>query len=298
MLKRPAILLFLVAGCGQGTASTGGPDGSIPPAVDAGTRPDSGHTGGGDAGTDTAAHDSGTVAEGGEAGKGPGDGGISSSVCTKYVCMTSAEEGQCTASDGYLVRNDMWNTSETLGPQTIYVCNYNSWYVTSNQTDQAGAVLTYPDVQMNYGTGDGTPISSFHTITSTYSETSPHVGDYEDAYDIWINGFGDGHTELMIWVDNYNQVPAGSKVTTATFGGKTYDVWRSPGSSSQYLAFVATTTLTSATIDLLEIFNWTTTQGWIDSSASLTQIGFGVEIASSGGAAATWYFDDFSITAE
>jgi hypothetical protein len=274
----------------------GGPDGAAPSKDAGGVRGD----GGMGAGSDTGApgdRDGGKDAGDGDSAAVTADGSIPSSTCTKYACSTSAEEGQCASGD-YLVRNDMWNTSETLGPQTIYVCSSSSWYVVSSQIDQGGAILTYPDVQLNYGSGNGTPMSTFHSIASTFSETSPHVGDYEDAYDIWINGFGDGHTELMIWVDNFNQVPGGSKVTTATFDGRTYDVWRSPGSAGQYLAFVATTNFTSGTLDLLAIFNWTISQGWIASDSTLTQIGFGVEIAYTGGAPATWYFDDFSITSK
>jgi hypothetical protein len=266
------VVALVFAGCGQGAATSGGDASTGPSGKDAGAQHDTGMaTDGSDRDAGMGGHDSGG---GGEAGSDSGsgtDGSIPASVCSKYACTTSAEEGQCT-SGAYLVRNDMWNTSATLGPQTLYVCSYNSWYVVSNQTDQGGAILTYPDVQLNYGTGSGTPISSFHSMTSTFSETSPHVGDYEDAFDIWINGFGDGHTELMIWVDTYKQVPGGSKVTTATFDGRAYDVWRSPGSSGQYLAFVATTNFSSGTVDLLAIFNWTIARGWIDPDASLYQI--------------------------
>jgi hypothetical protein len=99
----------------------------------------------------------------------------------------------------------------------------------------------------------------------------------------------------MIWVDNEKQVPAGTKVTTMTFGGRAYDVWRS--SDGSYIALVATATFTSGTIDLLEIFKWIVSQTWLTSSDTLSQIDFGVEIVDTAGGNATYAFTDFSITA-
>jgi hypothetical protein len=213
------------------------------------------------------------------------------STCTSPVFTTSSGTGGQTFGD-YYVYNNMWNTSATLGPQTQYACSYSSWYVVSNQTDQQGAVLTYPNVQENFSQ----TIASFTAVSSTFAETSPHVGIYEDAYDIWFDGFGAGHTELMIWVDNYGQVPTGSKVATTTFGGRTYDVWRT--SDGSYIALVATVTFTSGTVDLLQIFDYLVGQTWLASSDTLSQIDFGVEIVDTAGAPATYQFTDFSIAAQ
>jgi hypothetical protein len=64
----------------------------------------------------------------------------------------------------------------------------------------------------------------------------------------------------MIWTENFNQVPAGSRVTTATFGGRTYDVWKT--SNNHYIALVPDAPFTSGTLDLLEIFRWLMDQGF------------------------------------
>jgi hypothetical protein len=72
---------------------------------------------------------------------------------------------------------------------------------------------------------------------------------YNGAFDVWI---GDGTSnELMIWTDNKNQVPAGSKVGTVTFGGYTYDVWHSSG----YTAHVSQVTQKSGTMPLASFSN-------------------------------------------
>jgi hypothetical protein len=213
-----------------------------------------------------------------------------SSSCTDPAFVTSSPSG-IWSNGGYYVFNNMWNAAAGPGPQTLYACSYHSFYVVSDQTDDAGAVETYPNVQMNF---NEVPIRSLHTVTSTFAETSPHVGIYEAAYDIWLNGVATtGSSQIMIWVDNYNRVPAGSQVATTALGGRTYDVWKT--SDNSYVALVSTLTFTSGTVDLLEIFDWTISQGWLPSSSTLGQIDFGVEIVSTGGANATYQFNDFSI---
>src|SRR5580700_5563633 len=216
------------------------------------------------------------------------------------VFVTSEPLGMSSSGQfgDYFVRNNVYNATVDAGPQTLYACSYHSWYVVSDQADDAGAVVSYPNVQRNFGAAAaGVPISSFQTITSTFYETSPHVGVYEDSYDIWLNGIATpGDNQIMIWVDNYDdrRVPQGSKVTTVPFGGRTYDVWQT--SDGSYVALVSTSTFTSGTLNLLEIFNWALDGGLLPPNSTLCQIDFGVEIVSTGGATATFNFEDFSIT--
>jgi hypothetical protein len=231
--------------------------------------------------------------------------GISSSTCSdaSAAFTTSEADGQWT--DGaYFIRNDAWNGD--AGPQTLYACSYHSWNVVANEPSTTD-VKTYPDVQMDFqetgtSTGSGVPISSFNSITSTFAETSPHVGIYEDAYDIFVNSstlVGPGTTEIMIWVDNYNQVPAGNKVATAvSLDGRTYDVYYEAdnGNGGHYIAFVASTNFTSGTVDILAFFNYAIQKTWIPAMAPLNQICFGVEICETNGAGATFEFTDFSIS--
>ncbi len=66
---------------------------------------------------------------------------------------------------------------------------------------------------------------------------------------------------------------------------------------NSYIALVSTVTFSSGSVDPLEIFDWTISQGW-PSSSTLGQIDFGVEIVSTGGANATYQFSDFSIATD
>jgi hypothetical protein len=214
-----------------------------------------------------------------------------SKTCTNPVFVTSDRDGGW-STRGYYVHNNMWNSNEELGPETLYACSHDNWYVVSKQTNNAGAVKTYPNVHKDY---NDVPISSFSRITSTFAATSPHVGIYNVAFDIWTNGVASsGSTEIMIWTENFNQVPAGDQVATVSLGGRTYKVWKT--SDSQYIALVPTSVVTSGSINLLEIFKWLMSKGWLPDNSTVGQIDYGVEIVSTGGRNATFSFTDFSIT--
>ncbi len=167
--------------------------------------------------------------------------------------------------------------------------------MTSNQPKGNTAVLSYPAVQDNF---DSKPLlSSFGTISATFAETSPHVGDYEVAWDCWFN---DNANEFMVWIDDYNQVPAGSKVASnVALGGRSYDVWWSPGKGTAgYVVFYANTTVTSGTVNLLALFTYATAHGWLPTTSTVDQLSFGIEVCSTDGTDATWSISDYSITAK
>ena len=231
---------------------------------------------------------------GGSAAGGSGGGGS----CTKATAACTASNTGCNVSSYYFYDNQ-WN----CGPQSGNHCGAESGYacanpdqsvsfvVTSNEPAKNTAVLTYPAVQKNFD--DKPPLSSFKSITSTFAEASPHVGDYEVAWDCWFNGLAN---EVMVWVDNYNQVPAGKKVAAGvTLSGHAWDVWWV--SSSGYLAFNPTTTITSGTIDLLALFKYATSNGWLPAGSTVSQLAFGIEVCSTDGKDATWTIDAYSLTA-
>jgi hypothetical protein len=59
---------------------------------------------------------------------------------------------------------------------------------------------------------------------------------------------------------------------------------------------VATANFSSGTVNLLQIFDWIMSKGWIPASSTLGQIDYGAEIVSTGGSPATFSFSDFSIS--
>jgi hypothetical protein len=209
--------------------------------------------------------------------------------CTSPYFSTSDPNGGV-SNGGFYVHNDAWNTG-VAGPQTLYVCSYHSWYAVSNQPNTI-EVKTYPNVHKDYSSA---PVNSFSSITSTFSEVGPHVGDYEYAYDMWVNGVASpGSNEVMIWTDNFGQTPAGSRFATVTFGGVTYNVYATPRNA--YLAFVPTVNAASGSVDILSMLHWLTGQGRLSANSVIDQIGYGVEICSTAGGPVTFAVNGFSLT--
>jgi len=173
--------------------------------------------------------------------------------------------------------------------------------VSSTQPDTT-SVKAYPNVHLDIDNLNGAPITDYATITSTFAATSPEVGIYNVAYDIWLDGvgWGGGTTEVMIWTENHRQVPLGSTVSPqVTFGGQKYDVYRYTSSSDggvQVISFMSIPAQTSGSVDLKEILNFIVDKGWIGDNATINQIGYGVEICSTENQPATFYFTDFSVT--
>ena len=214
-------------------------------------------------------------------------------VCSDPVFTTSDPDGGW-SDGGYYVHNNMWNCDDYECVETLSACSYASFYTIANMNDDShdGAVKSYPNVHKDY---DAPLISSFSAITTTFAATSPHVGIYNVAYDVWLNGVASPDSnEIMIWTENYNQVPAGDQVATVTLGGADYDVYRT--GDGGYIAFVPTAVMTSGGIDLLELFDYVVSQGWIAGDSTIGQIGYGVEIVSTDGNDARFDFTDFSIT--
>jgi hypothetical protein len=212
------------------------------------------------------------------------------------VFVTSEPNGGW-ADGGYYVHNNMWNSAKySPCTSTLYAWSRDNWYVVArmNNNRRDGAVKTYPNVHRDY---PSVPIGAFDAITSSFAETSPRVGIYNFAFDLWINGIASpGCTEIMIWTENFNQMPGGRYVQDVTFGGGSYKVYKTP--NSRYIAFVAAANFSSGTVDLLDIMNWSMAKGWISSQSTLNQICFGVEIVSTDDQDARFQVTAFSIDAK
>jgi len=125
-------------------------------------------------------------------------------------------------------------------------------------------------VQKNY---PNEAVGQFTKMTSSYAESMPSGGDFEAAYDIWLNGLS---KEVMFWVDNHGQAPAGTKRATVTLGGLTWDLYATSG----YWAFVLNHNASSGTVDLLAGLRYLQSTGALSASDKLWQVNFGWEICS------------------
>jgi Glycosyl hydrolase family 12 len=223
----------------------------------------------------------------------PGPGPTSTSPSSSptgaksWAWCSSDPFGTRNTSDGFDLYNNEWNSSGNPGPQQICGNSGRDWQVTSTQRARNTAVLTYPSVQRNY---PNRALSSFTSMTSSYAENMHAVAgtDAEAAYDIWIN---DLNKEVMFWVDNHGQTPAGSKVATVTLGGLTWNLYETSG----YYAFVLDHNATTGTVDLLAGIKYLISRGDLSGSDKLWQVNFGFEICSTAGAPETFTVSNYTL---
>lgn len=218
-------------------------------------------------------------------------------ACSKPRFVTSDTNGMWN-NGGYIVHNNMWNVSGYDVSETLTACSYRDWSVRVTADDDRGdgAVKTYPNVHKDYhnwSTGAEPRLSSFRTIRSTFAARTPRVGIYNAAYDIWLDGVPGEH-EVMIWTDNYRQVPAGSRFAKVRLSGHTWRVYATEG--NHYIAFVPTERLTRGTLRLKSMLSWLVARGRLDRNVTLGQICFGFEVVSTGGSPAVFSVSDFSVT--
>jgi len=217
---------------------------------------------------------------------------VSKASCGNPVFSTSTKYGTYTNLP-YFVAADMWNVGSSSASQTLNVCSPGSWSVTATVSGGGNSVKTYPNVHRDFSSP---AVSSLKSVTSSFAESGPGDGTYESAYDIWLNGIanpGGGSDEVMIWNENHGQIPGGSPQGTVTFDGRTYTVWKGDGN---YFAFVADSTFTSGTLNLLGFFEYLMNKGWVPGSSTLSEVCYGVEVVATNGAE-TFNVTNFSVDA-
>jgi Glycosyl hydrolase family 12 len=212
-------------------------------------------------------------------------------TCTDPSFTTSSDFGSETLG-AYTVSNNMWNAGGGGISQTLSACSSSDWYVDANVADDDGGVKTYPNSAYNFAAPP--EISSLSTVTSTFGSTLPASGEFDDAYDIWLNGTaGTGGDEVMIWTANQGQTPAGSQVATVTFDGQAYAVWQEAGGP---ITFVSDTNVTGGDLNLLQFVQWLISQGYEPAGSTLNQVAYGAQIVSTNATPETFGFSNFSVS--
>jgi hypothetical protein len=130
-------------------------------------------------------------------------------------------------------------------------------------------------VQKNYANPH---VLSFHIIRNGFVDSMPHGAglDAEAADDVWLNNY---KIEVMIWVDNHGQTPSGSVIGHVKMFGQNFAVWHGGSDFTFALDHNETTGVTH----ILAAIGWLIKNNYVPSNATLTQVNFGWEIASTNG---------------
>ncbi|BCY08421.1 cellulose binding domain-containing protein [Actinoplanes sp. L3-i22] len=200
-------------------------------------------------------------------------------ICDQY--------GSTTVGGRYVVMNNRWGTS---AQQCINVTG-SGFAITSQQGvgNTSGAPVSYPAIYLgchytNCSPGTNLPmqVSAISSATSNISYSYVSGATYDAAYDIWLDPSprkdGVNAQEIMIWFNRQGSIqPIGSKVGSATIGGRTWDVWQGSNGSNAVVSYVAPSAISSWNFSVLDFVNDVKNRGAITSSWYLTSIQAGFE---------------------
>lgn len=186
---------------------------------------------------------------------------------------SSSDKWGTWSNGGYTVRNNVWGGG--AGPQSIWANSYSNFGVWANHPN-TGGVKSYPHSAKNVSR----PLSGLRTLSSSFNVSRPGGGAYATAYDIWANN---NAYEIMLWMNKQGAVGAiGSKETTVSVGGHTWDVYRGSNGANAVFSFLRTSNTNAGSVDVLAVLNWIKNRGWYG-DVTVGEVQFGFEITSSSG---------------
>lgn len=200
-------------------------------------------------------------------------------AASAYTWSTTAQYGQYSFGNGYIVNNDIWGPG--AGSQTLYVDTASGsaphFWVNSNQPYTSG-VKTYPHM----GKTINKSITSISSLNGHFN-VSGGTGNFEWAWDCWVP------SEVMVWDKWAGAVgPWGSLYQSNVYiGGVHYNVYKPGG----YWSFLRVYQTTSGTDNLAALFKWLVNGGHL-SNGTVGSCQFGPEITSGN---ATWTVNSCSV---
>jgi hypothetical protein len=223
------------------------------------------------------------------------------------TCTTSAAMGMCGHYDypqfssptAATVGQDVWNPIPGW-QQTLYATSPGSWHVVANMPAGNTAVVSFPNTGADY---NEKPLSSYGSIVSSFSETSPGTGasrqnNYDTGFDLWLNHW---NNEVMIQMDNYGSQSVGTCpfIARTIFGGANgvpVQHWGLCRFGSELIWQLTPGHERTGNVDILSMLNWLEDARYLPPASTVTAFSYGFEICSTGGHNATFQLNSFSLT--
>lgn len=194
-----------------------------------------------------------------------------------------------------------------LGEQTLKVYGPGEWEVEHDHNyapvASQGAIKSYPCSEHDFD--PPRTIDSFAEIVASFKFSAPDDagGEWNRAFDVWTGKRGGKTGEIMVWTDHrYNgSLPPKNAVETnwPVIGGQRFIAWKRPlnvGDIRPYIAFVMDPLVAEGTVDLLAIFKWCVSKGWLKGTDTIAAIEYGIELAHGAGKKRIHRLDNYTLT--
>jgi hypothetical protein len=192
------------------------------------------------------------------------------------------------STGGYTIYNDEWGSGH--GTQTLWVNSSGNWGVFSNQPSTSG-VKSYANESKSVGKA----LNSLSYANSSFGESLPGTGNWESAYDVWLNGTG---IEIMIWTDTHGNVgPLGSSIGNLTLDGNTWTVYVGNNGSNPVYSFKRTSNETAGSVNILDLLKWLENTKHYFSNPTLSTIQYGFEISGTNSTTQNFTINSYSASA-
>lgn len=197
----------------------------------------------------------------------------------------SSDQWASYSTGGYTIYNDEWGSGH--GTQTLWVNSASNWGVFSTQPSTSG-VKSYANDSKSVGTA----LNSLHSATSSFNESNPGSGNWESAYDIWLNGSG---IEVMVWTYVKGNVgPLGSSAGTVSLDGNTWTLYAGSNGSNPTYSFVRSGNESSGTVNLLDLLKYLENTKKYFSNPTLSTVQYGWEISGTGNTQLNFTMNSYS----
>lgn len=204
-----------------------------------------------------------------------------------YLYESSAQYAEYSIG-GYTIYNDEWGSGHNT--QTLWVNSATNWGVFSTQPSTSG-VKSYANISKSIGTA----LNSLSSATSSFNESNPSGGNWESAYDIWLNGSG---IEVMVWTYVSGNVgPLGSSVGTVSLDGNTWTLYAGNNGSNPTYSFVRSGNEASGTVNILDLLKYLENTKDYFSNPTLSTIQYGWEISGTNNAQENFTINNYSASA-
>ncbi|KAJ5861068.1 uncharacterized protein N7529_008378 [Penicillium soppii] len=186
----------------------------------------------------------------------------------------------------YIVYNNLWGQSyDTSGTQCTGIDSLSgstiAWHTSWSWAGTANQVKSFANVALKF---TAQKLSAVNSIESTFKWSYSNTNVVADvAYDMFLSSTANGSEEyeIMVWLAALGGAgpisSTGSPIATVTINGVSWKLYVGPNGSMTVYSFVASSTVTSFSGDLLKFFQYLEDYQGLKSSLYLIDVQAGTE---------------------